>query len=244
MHAPTNHHFTLVKWILRYIHGTVHHGIRLLCKNPIVLYGFSVADLAGCPTTWCSMTGCCTYLGGNCISWNAKKQPTVARSSSEAEYAALASTAAELTWISFIFRDIGLYLQEPPTLFCDNIPALYMTINLMFHTCTKHIEIDYHFVREKFALGSLITKFVSSKDQVADIIHKSLTKTTIWHFMNQIGSLVSTWAQFKGAYEKGLCGLILWDWLLASRLVVSFSQKIVIHMACCCFSQGTPGLLS
>ena len=150
--------------------------IRLLSNNPIVLYGFSEADWAGCPTTRRSMTGYCTYLGGNCISWNAKKQPTIARSSSEAEYCALPSTAAELTWISFIFRDIGLYLHEPPTLFCDNISALYMTINPMFHARTKHIEIYYHFVREKVALGSLITKFVSSKDQVADTFTKALPR--------------------------------------------------------------------
>ena len=105
-----------------------------------------------------------------------KKQPTVVRSSSEAEYRALASTAAELTWISFIFRDIGLYLHEPPTLFCNNISALYMTINPMFHACTKHIDIDYHFVREKVALGFLITKFVSSEDQVANIFTKALPR--------------------------------------------------------------------
>lgn len=73
----------------------------------------------------------------------------------EAEYRALASAAAEITWLSFILRDNGLYLRQPPTLFCDNISALHMTVNLVFKARTKHIEIDYHFVREKVALGSV-----------------------------------------------------------------------------------------
>lgn len=75
----------------------------------------------------------------------------------EAEYRALASAAAEITWLSFTLRDNGLYLRQPPTLFCDNVSALHMTVNPVFNARTKHIEIDYHFVREKVALGSLVT---------------------------------------------------------------------------------------
>ena len=96
------------------------------------------------------------YLGANCISWTAKKQPTVAQSSTEAEYRALATSVAELTWICYIVRDIGLYLKRPPVLFRDNVSALYLTVNPVIHARTTHIEIDYHFVREKVALGALI----------------------------------------------------------------------------------------
>ncbi|XP_059668960.1 uncharacterized mitochondrial protein AtMg00810-like [Cornus florida] len=149
MKNPTNFHFQLVKRILRYIHGTINHGLRLLSNNPMVLYGFSDADWAACPTTRRSTTGYCTFLGSNYFSWNAKKQPTIARSSAESEYRALASTAAELTWITFILQDIGAYLHEAPMLFCDNISALHMTINLVFHARTKHVEIDYHNLFEK-----------------------------------------------------------------------------------------------
>ena len=116
--------------------------------TPLVLYTFSDADWARCPLTRQSTIDFCTYLGGNCISWSAKKQPTLARSSSEAEYRALASTSAiaKLTWIAYILRDIGFLVHPATTLFCNTIPALHMTINHVFHARKKHIEIDYHFV--------------------------------------------------------------------------------------------------
>ncbi|KAK2985009.1 hypothetical protein RJ640_015604 [Escallonia rubra] len=97
------------------------------------------------------------FFGKQLHSWNAKKQATIARSSTEAEYRALASTAADITWLSFVLRDIGVHLSHPQVFFCDDISVLHLAINLVFHARTKHIKIDYHFVREKVALGSLIT---------------------------------------------------------------------------------------
>ncbi|GKV43616.1 hypothetical protein SLEP1_g50883 [Rubroshorea leprosula] len=97
-------------------------------------------------TTRRSTTGYCVFLGANCISWSSKKQPTVARSIAEAEYRALASATAEIVWITYILRDIGISLPSPPQLFADNISSLHMSINLVFHARTKHIELDYHFV--------------------------------------------------------------------------------------------------
>ena len=108
MHNPTISHFQMVKRILRYVSGTLHLGIRVLNKSTIDLFAFSNANWVGCPTTRSSTTGFCTFLGSNCISWSAKKQPTIARSSEEAEYRTMASTTAELTWLSFILRDIGI----------------------------------------------------------------------------------------------------------------------------------------
>ncbi|GAV85896.1 hypothetical protein CFOL_v3_29330 [Cephalotus follicularis] len=90
------------------------------------------------------------------------KQPTVLRSSAEAEYRVMATTTTELTWISFLLRDIGIFQPRPATLFCDNVSALHMTVNPVFHARSKHIEIDYHFVKEKDDLGFITTKFVPS----------------------------------------------------------------------------------
>lgn len=163
MHAPTMGHFQAAKQILRYISGTVSYGIRILANSTLDLYAFSDADWAGCPLTRRSTTDFCTFLGANCLSWSAKKQSMVARSSTEAEYRAMASTTAELTWLSFILRDLGVVLTKPATLFCDNLSALYLTVNPVFHGRMKHVEIDYHFVKEKVALGSLITRYVSSQ---------------------------------------------------------------------------------
>ncbi|KAK2986127.1 hypothetical protein RJ640_024676 [Escallonia rubra] len=195
--------FLLVKRILRYIRGTLDYGIRLLARSTFDLYAFSDADWGGCPLTRRSTTGYCTFLGGNCISWSAKKQPTVARSSAEAEYRALASTAAEITWLTFILRDIGFPVSQPPTIFCDNIAALHLTINPMFHARTKHIELDYHFVREKVALGSLTTRFVPSRHQVADIFTKPLAKSSYLNLRVKLGIWQPPLPSLRGSI-KGL----------------------------------------
>lgn len=175
MADPNENHYQAVKRILRYIKGTLHYGLCIFSQSSLNPYGFSDADWAGCPLTRRSTTVICIYLGSNCISWMSKKQSTIVKSSSEAEYKALAVAAMELiTWISYILRDIRVYLQRPPILFSDNISALYLTINHLIHVRTNHIEIDYHCVREKVAFGALTTQFVSTTQQVADIFTKPL----------------------------------------------------------------------
>ncbi|XP_039170468.1 uncharacterized mitochondrial protein AtMg00810-like [Eucalyptus grandis] len=151
MQQPTIADFNNLKRVLRYVKGTISCGIFLHSRSSKQLYGFSDADWAGCTETRRSTTGFCTFLGSNLISWTAKKQPTVSRSSTEAEYRALASATAELTWVSFVLRDIGLSLSSPTRLFCDNQSAIALTANPILHARTKHIEVDFHFVREKVA---------------------------------------------------------------------------------------------
>ncbi|XP_042964638.1 uncharacterized mitochondrial protein AtMg00810-like [Carya illinoinensis] len=187
LQAPTMAHFQLVKRILRYLQGTTALGLHITSNSSLDLYGFSDADWAGCPTTRRSTSGYFTFLGSNYISWSAKKQPTVARSSAEAEYRAMASTAAELTWLSILLQDLRLPLFKTPILHCDNMSALFMTVNPVLHAWTKHIELDYHYVRERVALGSLETKFVTSHDQLADLFTKLLLKTQFKQLRNKLG---------------------------------------------------------
>ncbi|XP_019227754.1 PREDICTED: uncharacterized protein LOC109209041 [Nicotiana attenuata] len=153
MQNPNSMHLQAVKRILRYVKGTIDHGLKVISQSSFRLYAFSDADWAGCTITRRSTTGYSIHLGANCVSWSLRKQNTVARSSAEAEYRALAATAAELTWISYILQDIGMYIKTAPVLFCDNLSALYMTTNPVMHARTKHVELDYHFVREKVAQG-------------------------------------------------------------------------------------------
>ena len=89
------------------------------------------------------------YLGYNPITWSAKKQDTVSHSSTESEYKALATTAVELSWLRQVLKDLGVFLPTPPKLWCDNVSALAIASNPVFHARTKHMEVDYHFVRER-----------------------------------------------------------------------------------------------
>jgi hypothetical protein len=142
------------------------------------LHCFSDADWAFDRDDRRSDGAFCVYLGKNLISWGCKQQQqTVARSSTEAEYKALANAAAEIKWMESLLPDLHVQLVQPPILWCDNIGATYLTSNLLFHARTKHIEIDFHFVRDQVLRGQLRVQFVSSKDQYADALTKSLSST-------------------------------------------------------------------
>ena len=173
MSTPTSTHLTAAKRILRYIKGTLHHGIAFT-PGSLSLSVYSDADWAGDPDDRRSTSGMLIYLGSNPITWSAKKQPTVSRSSIELEYRALATASAEVCWIHTLLKDLGIYLSQPPILWCDNVSALAIASNPVFHARTKHIEVDFHFIRKRVLRKDLVVKFVSTTDQLADIFTKSL----------------------------------------------------------------------
>jgi hypothetical protein len=176
MSDPTDHHWQLVKRILRYVKGTLNHGLTFVSTPNLALQAFCDSDWAGDPDDRRSTSGFAIYLGSNLISWSSKKQPTVSRSSTEAEYRCLAVTTAELTWISSLLKELKCPLTTAPTLWCDNLGATFLAANPLFHARTKHIELDYHFVREKVTNRQLLVQFICSADQTADIFTKGLAK--------------------------------------------------------------------
>jgi hypothetical protein len=107
LHSPTDNHYLVAKRILRYVKGTLHFGLNIHPSiAPGALVAYSDADWAGCPDTRRSTSGYSINLGDNLVSWSAKKQPTVSRSSCESEYRALALTAAEIVWLTHLLRDL------------------------------------------------------------------------------------------------------------------------------------------
>ena len=174
MSKPTSTHMEAAKRVLRYVRGTLHHGI-CFSPGPLTLTAFSDADWAGDPTDRRSTTGLLVFLGPNPISWSAKKQSTVSRSSTEAEYRALATSAAELSWLRILFKELNIYLPYVPVIWCDNISAIALSANPVFHSRTKHLEVDYHFVREKVLRKDLCVGFISGADNFADVFTKPLS---------------------------------------------------------------------
>ena len=99
----------------------------------------------------------------------------MSRSSTEAEYKALANATAEIIWVQNMLTELGIHHLPAASLWCDNLGATYLSANPVFHPRTKHIEIDYHFVRERVANKLLNIQFVPTGDQVADGFTKSLS---------------------------------------------------------------------
>jgi hypothetical protein len=174
MHDPRLPHLAHVKKILRYLKGTLDHGLLLNSSSPTSLTVYSDADWAGCPDTRRSTSGFCVYLGDNLVSWSSKRQVTVSRSSAEAEYRAVAHAVAEAVWIRQLLVELQRPVQRATIVYCDNISAVYMAANPVQHRRTKHIEIDIHFVREKVALGEVRVLHVPTSAQFADIFTKGL----------------------------------------------------------------------
>lgn len=174
LHAPTTDHWTAAKRILRYVKDTSKLGITFARSSSNLLSAFSDADWAGDIDDRRSTGGFTIFVGPNLVSWSARKQATVSRSSTEAEYKALANATAELIWVEALLHELGVKLRQKPSIWCDNLGATYLSVNPVFHARTKHIEIDFHFVRERVANGQLAIRFVSTNDQVADGFTKAL----------------------------------------------------------------------
>ncbi|CAA7017709.1 unnamed protein product [Microthlaspi erraticum] len=187
MHAPTDEHWKAAKRVLRYLAGTTSHGIFFRANSPLTLHAYSDADWAGDVDDYVSTNAYIVYLGTTPISWSSKKQRGVARSSTEAEYRAVANTAAELRWVCSLLSELGITLPSPPSIYCDNVGATYLSANPVFHSRMKHLALDFHFVRDNVQSGAMRVTHVSTKDQLADALTKPLSRARFHELYSKIG---------------------------------------------------------
>ena len=146
MHNPTDLHWKALKRLLRYLQGTKTSGLFYSHNSTPTLHCYTDSDWRGNIDDRRSTSGYAIYLGTSLISWLAKKQPTIARSSIESEYKAIANAISELIWLKGLLQELRHPVHQA-TLCCDNIGAIYLSSNPVFHDRKKHIELDYHFVR-------------------------------------------------------------------------------------------------
>lgn len=135
------------------------------------------------------MTDFCIFLGDSLVSRKSKKQATVSRSSTEAEYRALAVVASEITWISHLLKDLHIISPSPALVYCDNTAAIAIATNPTFHERTKHIEFGCHFVWDLINIGKLKVLPIRSSSQLADMFTKALAASDIQSFMLKMGIL-------------------------------------------------------
>ncbi|KAG8483260.1 hypothetical protein CXB51_022251 [Gossypium anomalum] len=185
MANPGKEHWKAVQWILRYLRGTIDVCLQFGRTEDGVI-GYVDADFAGDLDRRRSLTGYVFTIGGCAISWKATLQTTVALSTTEAEYMAITEACKEAIWLKGLFSELNEDLQIS-TVFCDSQSAIFLTKDQMFHERTKHIDVRYHFVRDIIARGDIVVSKISTHENPADMMTKSLPITKFEHCLDLVG---------------------------------------------------------
>jgi hypothetical protein len=177
--APRLGHLTAAKRLLRYLKHTIDHSICFTGKSTDKLQFTCYADAnwGGDLTDRKSTSGYVMLLNNNLVSWQSKKQPTVALSSTESEYIALSAATCESRWISDLLHQI-LDTYLPITIYCDNQSAIARVNSDAYSERTKHIDIRHHFIKSYVKSNQIDLLWVSTEQQLADVLTKTLNKIT------------------------------------------------------------------
>lgn len=140
-----------------------------------------------CQTGSLATSGYFTYVWGNLVTWRSKKQKVVARSSAEAAFRGMVHGVCELLWIKRVIRDLGIKVNEPMSLYCDNQAAVKIANNPVQHDRTKHVEIDRHFIKDHLEKKTIELPFVNSEDQLADMLSKAVCKNIFHSSLDKLG---------------------------------------------------------
>lgn len=178
-------HFLAVKRLLRYLKDTSNRTLLYRYDSPLVLSGFCDASHGNCLDTRRNFSGYLFQLGDNTISWRCKKHRCVATSSCEAEYIALSFSTKHHMWLCYGLHQL-VDRNRPAALFSDSNSAIDLVNNPKLNEASKHIDIAYHFTREKIESGTLTLLHIPGTDDLADICTKALTRTVNDHLCTKI----------------------------------------------------------
>lgn len=187
LESPTVVHERAAKRILRYIKNTINIGILYLNSDTDELTAFSDADYAGDMDTRRSTSGSAFMFGSSIISWSSERQKSVSLSTTESEYIAASQCVKELIWLSSLFREILNVKELKIVLYMDNQSAIRLVKNPEFHKRSKHIDVRYHFIREKFEEKMFDLKYICTNDMLADIFTKALAAPKFNVFVKKLG---------------------------------------------------------
>ncbi|GJV71157.1 ribonuclease H-like domain-containing protein [Tanacetum coccineum] len=186
MYDPREPHFAALKRVLCYVCGTLDFGFQLYTSSIGSLIAYSDVDWANYPTTRCSTSCYCVFLGDNLLLWSSKRQHTLSRSSAKAEYRGVANVVAETAWLHNLLLELHMPLLSATLVYCDNVSAICLTTNLVQHQRTKHIEIDIYFIRDMVTRGQVRVLHVPSLYQYADIFTKGLPNALFEEFRSSL----------------------------------------------------------
>ena len=174
MQAPRECHWGAVKRVLRYVAGTQGYSLKYIGSQNLGPHVFCDANWGGDTATRKSTSGIISKVSDGPVTWQSKRQPTVALSSMEAEYMALTEASKEAKWIRMYLTELGHRMTESVPIYCDNQGAKSYASNPVHHARTKHVDIKYHFVRNMVASGATTIIYVPTAAQQANIFTKAL----------------------------------------------------------------------
>ena len=182
---PTPEHWEAVKRIYRYLLGTRKLALTFGAGKQD-LEGFTDADRASQEHQH-AISGYAYILDGGAVSWASKKQELVTLSTTEAKYVAATHAAKEGIWLCRLIKKVFCPLAHPTPLHSDSQSAIALTKDGSYHTCTKHIDIRYHFICFIVDNGSLRLLYCPTEDMVADTLTKALPSVKAKHFTASLG---------------------------------------------------------
>lgn len=164
-----------------------YFGLLYKKTKNFVLCGFSDADFAGSIHDRASTSGYLMNMGTTAVSWNCKKQATVATSTAEVEYISAWEATCEIFWLRRILQDLGIYQAEATSLFIDSQSTIKLAKNPVFHSKTKHVDTKYHHIRSLIAKDVIKPIYCPSEDQIFDIFTKPLGRIKFTKFSDELG---------------------------------------------------------
>jgi hypothetical protein len=178
MSKPGKEHWTTVKRVFSYLHGTAGYGLcyegRTRLDKVVDIHGFVDADWARDLDHRRSTSGYVFNLFGGAISWMRKRHVVVALSTTEVEYMATTHASKEQVWLQRLCSGIGL-VQQAIKIECGSRSAIFLAKNPTYHSKTKHIDIQYHFVRDMIEENKVSLMKVDTLKNVADSLTKSMS---------------------------------------------------------------------
>jgi hypothetical protein len=183
---PRQVHWIVVKHVIRYLRGTVEYGLRYLGGDGVRLQGYLDLDWAKSAVDRKSTSRCCFSLGSTVITWSNRKQTSATLSLIEAKYITVSMASCEAIWLRKLLTCLCDQELEPTVIYCDNQSCIKLSENPVFHNRSKHIEIRYHFIRDRIQKGAVKLQYVSTDEQVADILTKPLVKEKFVFFGDKL----------------------------------------------------------
>jgi hypothetical protein len=189
MEDPREDHLTATKHLLRYIAGTIKHGLVYPKRGNgrLELTGYSDSDMAGDVDGRRSTTGIIFFLGSCAISWQSHKQKVVALSTCEAEYIAVATACCQGVWLARLLKELTEEELQAPVLLVDNKSAIALAKNPILHDRSKHIDTKYHYIRDCIVEGRIKVEYVDTAQQLGDILTKSLGRLRLQELRRKVG---------------------------------------------------------